>query len=138
MHDEDRGKIKYPNRYKQPISYEGMMRRRKITPTDVDGLIDYNGVSFVYIEGKHKDAPLEAGQRKAIEHIVNSHVKAGHPSCAIIFRHECDANTTIIAKDQLVDRIYYQYKWEPPKYTCTVLGFIEKWEGYWDSKNVKL
>lgn len=138
VEDIDRGKIRFVDRYKQLISYEGMMRRRKITPTDIDGMIDYNGICFVYIEGKHRDAPMEYGQQKAIEHMVDSHVKAGHPSCAIVFRHDCDADTIIMAKDQYVDKIYYQYEWKDPNYSVTVLGFIEKWEAYWDKKGKNL
>jgi len=47
-----RGLIKYPSRYKQLISFEGLERHRKITPTDIDGLIDYAGNAFFYMECK--------------------------------------------------------------------------------------
>jgi len=138
MLDEDRGKIRYLNRYKQPISYEGMMRRRKITPTDIDGLIDYHGNCFIYIEGKGVGAPIEYGQRKALENLVDSHVKAGHPACAVIFRHTSDSDSIVIAKDQRVDLIYHNKQWRPPVAPMTVLQFIERWESYHESQNVKL
>ena len=136
--DVNRGCIRHLDRYKQLISYEGMVRRRKITPTDIDGVIDYNGVCFLYIEGKFEDAPMDFGQQKAIEHMVNSHIKAGHPACAIVFRHHCNAETIIVAKDQYVSKIYYRYEWKDPNYSCTVLEFIEKWEQYWDTQKIKI
>lgn len=53
MYDEvGRGEIKFIDRYKQLISYEGLERHRKITPTDIDGVIDYNGNAFIFLEGK--------------------------------------------------------------------------------------
>ena len=48
-----RGSIKFPVRYKQLITYEGMERMQKLTPTNIAGLIDYNGNAFIFIECKH-------------------------------------------------------------------------------------
>ena len=134
MSDDDvKGRIKYLERYKQLISYEGLKRRRNITPTDIDGFIDYNGINFVYIEGKLVDKEIDCGQRKALEHAVDSHTSAGHRSCAIIFRHNEPPENIIMAKDKPVSDIYYDREWREPKQKgITVLGFIELWENYWD------
>lgn len=137
--DDERGKIKYPERYKQLISYEGMKRMRNITPTDIDGFIDYNGISFVYVEGKLEGKDVDYGQRKALENAVNSHTSAGHPSCAIIFRHNEAPENIIMAKDKTVSEIYYEKQWKPPKKNgITVLAFIELWEDYWSSMGYSL
>lgn len=140
MYDKDvsRGGIKFPDRYKQLISYEGMVRRRRITPTDIDGFIDYNGVSFIYIEGKLEGKSIDYGQRKALEHSVNSHVKAGHHAVAIIFRHNSKAEEIIMAKDKNVSEIYFKYEWRPPDREMNVLMFVEAWERYMDSLNVSI
>jgi hypothetical protein len=135
----ERGDIKDVNRYKQLISYAGLERRRKITPTDIDGLIDYNGNSFIYMEGKMTGKAIDYGQKKALQNLIDSHEKAGNPSIAIIFRHDEPPDQKIIAKDKLISEIYYKGEWRPPsKVGITVLEFIEKWEEYWDNKNYSL
>jgi len=118
-----------------------MERHRKITPTDIDGLIDYNGNSFVYIEGKYYTKTIEFGQKRALENLVNSHNKAGNLSCAIIFVHNSPIDEIIMVKDQLIFQVYYNGKWSgkwQEKEYITVLGFIEKWEKMCLRKKIKI
>jgi len=138
----ERGSIKYPERYKQLISYAGLERHRHITPTDIDGLIDYNGNAFFYMECKHEDryfdAGLDIGQRKAIENMVNSHIKAGHKAIAIIFIHNCNPGELIIAKDMIVKEVYFEHKWKTPKSNWTVINAIDWFEGYCKKNNIHI
>ena len=109
--------INHPERAKQIISFEGMERRRKIIPTDIDGFIDYGGKGFVYMEAKLVGADVPDGQRWALERAVQSHdqVKGkeeekGHKACAVLFRHNTQAEEVIIAKDQNVDEMYFEHE----------------------------
>jgi len=138
MPNEDRGKIKYPDRYKQLISYEGLERRRHITPTDFDGFIDYNGVAFIYIEGKLEEKKFDYGQRRALENVINSHILAKHEACAIIFRHNEPPDKIIIAKDKFVSEIYYNNKWTQLKNNVTLLECIEKFENLCELKGLNI
>lgn len=140
MSDEDRrGGIKHLSRYKQLISYEGLKRRRNITPTDIDGFIDYNGVSFVYMDAKLENKTLDYGQKLAYQHVVDSHSTAGHESCAIIFRHNEPPENIIDAHSSIVSEIYYNSKWSDVSYTQkTVLQWVESWEQYCEKKGLKL
>lgn len=138
MSDEKRGSIKFPERYKQLISYEGLERHRKITPTDIDGLIDYAGNAFLYMECKHinkyTQAGLDFGQRRALENLVNSNIESGKLSMAIIFTHNCNPDEIILAKDMIVQEVYFRNKWKPPKIkNWTVINAIE-----WFEKHCKL
>ena len=136
MHE--RGDIKYPKRYKQLISFTGMERRRNITPTDIDGFIDYNGNAFVYLECKLKNAPFDMGQRRAYENVCNSHKKAGNQYLVIVFEHNCPADEIIIAKEQRVTGVYFNDEWKNINSNTTVLDAIISFEKYCESVNVKL
>lgn len=137
--NDERGKIKYLERYKQLISYEGLRRRRNITPTDIDGFIDYGGVSFVYIDGKLVNKRIDYGQKMAYEHAVDSHSTAGHESCAIIFEHNEPPENIIMAHEKIVIWIYYDKKWSDVSSTGrTVIETIEAWGKHCEDKGIKL
>lgn len=133
MYEAARGTIKYLNRFKQVISFEGMERLRRITPTDIDGFIDYGGKFFIYMECKHEGKDLEYGQRLAMENIVKSHTMAGHRACAIWFCHNSSYEDVIICKDQVVKSIYGgkngKLRWINV-YNKTVIQIIETLEKY--------
>ena len=140
MYDEHRGEIKYPKRYKQLISYKGLERHRKITPTDIDGLIDYAGNAFFYmeckLESKYNEEGLDYGQRRAIENLIESHKIAGHLAIAIIFVHNCDPEEIIIAKDKIVKEIYFEHEWKSPKPNWSVINAIYWFENYCKKNNI--
>jgi hypothetical protein len=132
-----RGSIKFPERYKQLISYEGMERMRKITPTDIDGLIDYNGNAFIFIEGKHIEAEFPMGQRRAFENIINALTGNNKVACCLLFRHESNADELIIAKDCIVTERFYKGRWktiEPIK----LLDAIKQTEIFWIGNGIEL
>jgi hypothetical protein len=121
-------KIEDRARAKQINDFGGMLRMRGIYPTDIDGLIDYGGTSFVYLEGKTEGAPIKKGQQMALENLVDSHNKAGHTASALIFRHNTPVEQDIKVSDCRVETLYFRGKWHPQEKQITVLGFIEKWE----------
>lgn len=49
------------------------LRWRNITPTDIDGAIDFGNKLFIFIELKRKGQKLEGGQRLFLEREVDSH-----------------------------------------------------------------
>ena len=139
MPEAIRGSIRYIQRYKQLISFEGLERHRKITPTDIDGLIDYNGNAFIYMEFKTEGKLIDFGQKKAIENVVDSHEIAGHRSCGVLIYHNVPSDRIIDAKSQIVNSIYQNHKWTDwSQSKRTVNEFIEIWENWCLSKNVKI
>jgi hypothetical protein len=136
-----RGSIKYPDRYKQLISFEGLERHRKITPTDIDGLIDYAGNAFLYmeckLESKYFNEGIDFGQKKAIENLIESQRMSGCLSIAIIFTHNCNPDEIIIAKDQIVREVYFNHKWKCIKEkNWTVLKAVRWFENYCKKQNI--
>ena len=107
-----RGDIKYKARAKQINSFSGMIRRRNITPTDIDGIIDYNGNAFIILEGKYGDAELPKGQRMALENLANAILLGKKKVLIIVFRHYVNnTNEEIIVSNQLASEIYFKRKW---------------------------
>lgn len=136
------GEIKHIERYKQIISFEGLERMRRIRPTDIDGMIDYNGKSFLYLECKKDGKALDLGQRLALENAVKSHERAGHKACAIVFTHDNRPEEAIVAKDKKVLQVFMKYAggfyWKNTAKDCTVLEAIVKWESYCKSIGIEL
>jgi len=137
-----RGSIRHLDRYKQLISFEGLERHRKITPTDIDGLIDYAGNAFFYmeckLESRYNEAGLDYGQRRAIENLIESHRMAGHLAMAIIFVHNCLPEELIIARDMNVREVYFEHKWKTPKSNWLVINAINWFENYCKKNNVHI
>jgi len=138
MSSEDvRGAIKHIDRYKQLISYEGLERHRKITPTDIDGLIDYSGNAFILMECKLITKEIDYGQKLAIENVVNSLSEAGKQACCLLFKHDKSPDEIIDAKSCIVYDIYYRGKWHHYG-TKTVLFYVEQFEKHWKEMGIYL
>lgn len=123
-------KIKIHNKARaaQINNFSGLLRVRGIYPTDIDGLIDYGGMSFVYMEGKTITAQLKKGQKMALENVVNSHNKAGNTSVAIIYRHNTRVSEDIQVKSCFVSAVFFGGEWTKQEKKITVLQFLNRWE----------
>lgn len=142
----ERGVIRNVARAKQLNNFKGLLRPRNITPTDIDGLLDYSGKAFIYIEGKVKGKLLseEKGQKLALENVVMSHWKAQHPSAVLLFEHEvpcseqidvASMNLRMIFTPQkvpmLCDVKYKDSFWWTPCGSLTVIQGLEKFESFY-------
>ena len=141
MSETARGAIKYKDRYKQLISYEGLERHRHITPTDIDGVIDYAGNAFFVMECKHEDKflneGLDNGQKMAIENMINGWIESGKLAMAIVFVHNKMTDEIIIAKDAIVVEYYFNAKWQTPKdIKQTVYDAVVWFENYCIKHNI--
>ena len=106
-----RGDIIHRERAKQIISFSRLIRHRNITPTDIDGFIDYNGNAFIYMDAKLEGKEIDFGQKKAFENLTHSHGLAKHATCAIIFRHNTPPEEDIQAHECYVDDYYGNFNW---------------------------
>ena len=135
-----RGSIKFIDRYKQLISFEGLERHRHITPMDIDGFIDYAGNAFFYmeckLESKYIETGLDMGQKYAIEHIIDAHIMANKMAAAIIFIHNSNPDEIIMARDMIVKEFYFDHKWRMANDSCTVLDAIEWFEKHCKKLNI--
>lgn len=108
---ENRGKPQYLGRMKQVISFEGMNIMGNITPTDIDGYFEAQGKLFVFFEMKREGCDLPYGQRLALTRNVDCIQTAGREAALFICTHNvADITKPVIAKDTIVQKIYYKGK----------------------------
>lgn len=125
-------KINHEERFKQIHNLTGIIRMRGISPTDLDGVIDYGGRAFIYLEGKVLGNEPSKGQRMALENLVKSHWKAGHPSIAILYVHTTQPEEQVMVHDCDVWKVFgktdqFNFIWKDIL-TSSVLEIIEKFE----------
>jgi len=129
------------NNFKDLLRPSLISKNKTITPTDIDGLIDYGGRAFVYIEGKMRTKQTEQGQRMALENVISSHAKAGHPAMAVIFEHDTTADQQVYVAHCFVRGIYCEIQirslcgssyggnwWWPQRKNIKVIEAIECFE----------
>jgi hypothetical protein len=120
-----RGKIYNRTRAKQIRDFSGL-RFGTITPTDVDGLLDFQNTLFVLIESKYKEAPLPRGQRLALERVCDAIQKAGKMCAVLIIAHETEPSRDIDFACCPVVEWRYKGCWRSPEQTITCRAAIEK------------
>ena len=110
MDDFERGKIRNRDARQQIIDYSGL-RYNNITPTDIDGLIEYKGKAFIFYEFKYGDAPMPLGQKIALTRVVDAIQKGGTPAILILCSHNHQASEDIDAANATVRAIYWNGSW---------------------------
>lgn len=135
-----RGEILHRNRIKQIIEFSGM-RWGNITPTDIDGVIEYHNIGWVWIEVKGANIAVPRGQKLAMERFVVDVSNGNKQGVAIVStHHENDANKNILLSKCDVSEYFWseKKKWAAPRYECNVLYFVSRIIGYWDERQKKL
>lgn len=98
-----RGEIRNEEYARPLILYKGMAWN-KITPTDIDGCIDFQDKVFIFFEVKHGKTNLTLGQKILLERLVNRINKSGAHSYALICRHFIDGD--VLLKDCIVHDVF--------------------------------
>lgn len=115
-------KILYTERMKQLIDFNGM-DYGKIYPTDIDGMIEYKNIAYLYYEVKYGNKEVPFGQKLALERLVEDARKVGKKAIAIVAEHDIeDVKANVILADCNVREVYlyYAHKWIPPEIKVTV------------------
>ena len=125
-----RGEIHNRARAKQLRDFSGLLFGN-ITPTDIDGLIEYHGKGYIGIEMKLTGASLGLGQKLAFERLTDDLSRAGKPTIYIIASHDSDdPNEDIDVANAIVSEYRFKGKWRTlqSRYTVRDLAvlFIEK------------
>jgi len=106
-HENNRGKINHIGRKQQIITFENLVYN-KITPTDMDGLIEYKNKAYILLEIKYKETKLPIGQELALTRLIFDLNKVKN-SILIIAEHYIDNyNNWIDARKCIVREVYYK------------------------------
>jgi hypothetical protein len=132
-----RGVITYRKRALQINDFSGLIRHRGITPTDIDGFIDYAGVAFLFMEGKHTNAKIPLGQKLSFKHLCDAIINGGRLACAIIYTHNTGVEQDVDVANCMVKEAYWAGKWRLVA-DRTVKQFIESYEDYAEMQGFKI
>jgi hypothetical protein len=119
---EQRGVIHYRQRSRQIVNFAGLIYG-KITPTDIDGAIDFKNKCAVYIEYKYRDTPIQYGQRIFLERQVQNSNK---PAICIVARHNMPQERDIDGAQAVVSEYFTGKAWHVPKSQYTVKRMIDE------------
>jgi len=91
------------------------LRFGQITPTDIDGFMDFGDRLFVVIEGKHAGSMLKTGQRLALERLVDAcHCPPRRIAVAIVIDHIDESSVDVDYATCTVRTIRWNGKWVSP------------------------
>ncbi len=103
-----------------------------ISPTDIDGYIDYHGKSHIFFEIKLAGTPVKLGQRIAMERICDDLNKV-RPTIYIIATHnQVNAEIPIDVSGTLVTEYRNNKQWKTGNKSLD--DFIVEWTEYIDAK----
>jgi len=108
----ERGQIQNRERRKQIFDMRSLLYG-KITPTDLDAMIEYKNTGFVLIEAKYKqDFYQEMGQQLAHERMARALWIANKPTVLIFARHDiANPASDVDLSTCQVTQYYYCGKW---------------------------
>lgn len=122
-----RGVIENPARAQQINDFSGLLYG-KITPTDIDGLIEYQDKAYVFIEVKYNGKDLPNGQRLAIKRLVDDTSKQGKVAIALVVNHEvADTSASVPVASCAVRELYYskEKRWRAPHKPVTTKEIVD-------------
>ena len=117
----ERGKIRNREFASTLRDFAGL-RWGSITPTDIDGFLDFGNKAFVFIESKHENGTLRGGQKLALERLVDS---VSVPAILIVAKHNAGAGDDIDLGANFVTQYRLKGKWQKPKEQISVRSAIE-------------
>lgn len=118
MHE--RGELYNRHRAGQLIDFRGL-KFNKITPTDIDGFIDFGNELFVVLEYKCGDAPMPYGQKLALER----YAKSARVKCYVLVGEHNNNAEDIDGAGSVVREFYNGVNWHIPQSALTVKQAID-------------
>lgn len=94
-----------------------------IAPTDIDGLIEYKNICYVFIETKYSGTEVPLGQRLALERLCDDMTRV-KPTISIIASH--NSHEDIDVKNTIVTEYRFRNKWHKEESTITTYNFINR------------
>ena len=108
------GVIRHRTRSLQVNDFRNL-RYGKITPTDVDGALEFNGKLFIFIEAKFIGTPIGRGQELFLERITDSLTfNPQRFAYAIIADHHHPSDEDVDFSNMTVRTIRQNGRWKTP------------------------
>ena len=108
------GVIRHRTRSLQVNDFRNL-RYGKITPTDIDGALEFNGKLFIFIEAKFIGTPIGRGQELFLERITDSLTfNPQRFAYAIIADHHHPSDEDVDFSNMTVRTIRQNGRWKTP------------------------
>jgi len=120
----ERGAIR-ERKYANQVKDFTKLRWGNITPTDLDGFIDFSDRLFVIIELKYTKADIPYGQRLALERMIDRWEAGGISAVALIATHNASPKEDIKVHAATVNEYRWKGRWIRPSRTINVHESIE-------------
>lgn len=119
---DGRGVIRNRAKAKQLRSFQGI-RRGNITPTDIDGMMEYKNKAYIWIELKTSGAALTYGQALAYQRLTADLAQCGKCTAFFVATHETlNPDEDIDVKAALVCTLFLNGKEYDIQYQNKMLG----------------
>jgi hypothetical protein len=120
---QDRGVIRNRQFATQVRDFSGL-RYGTITPTDIDGLLDFGNHVFVLIETKYGDNAMPIGQRLAIERVVDAIGNNGKKAMGVLAQHNFKGDIDVA--NCIVTELRFNGKWLSTNEHPTVREIVDR------------
>lgn len=120
-----RGEIRSPKLAEQIKDYSNLAFDT-ITPTDIDGIIDFGNKLWVIIELKFKGGKMPYGQKLCLERLCDIIEETGRKSMLIKAFHETPPELPIDVGNLVIDEYRINRTWRRPNSIITVRTGIER------------
>ena len=120
-----RGEIENKNRARQLRDFTGL-RFGNITPTDIDGFVEFWDKLFVWIEAKVTGTELHYGQRLALERQCDAVAQTGRMAVVLVIDHDTPPEDDIDFATCPVRAYRYNKAWGEPREPITCKAAIDK------------
>ena len=138
----ERGVYQHPERARQLILFEGLLdkeRYGKITPTDIDMMLEHHGKVWVMCEVKIAGKDVPQGQRILFQHFMELVKEANRDGIAFIAEHDVkDVNTDVYLNNCYVRELMTSdnQTWRPPKRKISVKDITDLFMKCYDVPNM--
>lgn len=106
------GVIRHRARNLQVNDFRGL-RYGKITPTDIDGALDFDGRLFVFVEAKFIGTPIGRGQELFLERVVDAlDLRPSRFALGIVADHAHPSDHDIDFSSMVVRKSRYRGRWQ--------------------------
>ncbi len=108
-----RGEIRNRKRARQLRDFTGL-RFGTITPTDIDGFLEFRDRLFVWIETKFRGQEMPDGQRLALERQCDAVAETGRAAAVLVVEHDAQPEKDIAVAECPVREYRYEQRWHEP------------------------
>jgi len=119
-----RGQIQNRERARQLRDFTGL-QFGSITPTDVDGFVEFRDKLFVWIEAKLGGQSIPSGQRLALERQCDAVSETGRMAVVLVIDHDTSPSEDINFASCLVREYRLEQEWREPLMPITCRAAIE-------------